>query len=75
MIKLLRRYLAPYRTRIVLVLGLLLIQAIGNLYLPTLNGDIINEGVAKGDTGHIARVGGLMLVVPLALGVTSILGV
>ena len=75
MIRLLRRYLAPYRTRIILVLGLLLIQAIGNLYLPTLNGDIINEGVAKGDTDYIARVGGLMLAVSLALGVTAILGV
>jgi ATP-binding cassette, subfamily B, multidrug efflux pump len=74
-IRLLRRYLAPYKGRIVLVLGLLLVQAIGNLYLPTLNGDIINEGVAKGDTDYIVRVGGLMLVVSLALGVTSILGV
>jgi ATP-binding cassette subfamily B multidrug efflux pump len=74
-ISLLRRYLAPYRGRIVLVLALLLVQAIGNLYLPTLNGDIINEGVAKGDTDYILRVGGLMLVVSLALGVTSILGV
>ena len=75
MIRLLRRYLAPYRTRIILVLGLLLIQAIGNLYLPTLNGDIINEGVVKGDTDYIVRVGGLMLVVSLALGITAILGV
>jgi ATP-binding cassette subfamily B protein len=74
-IRLLRRYLAPYRGRIVLVLALLLVQAIGNLYLPTLNGDIINEGVAKGDTDYILRVGGLMLVVTLALGATSILGV
>jgi ATP-binding cassette subfamily B multidrug efflux pump len=74
-IRLLRRYLVPYRGRIVLVLALLLVQAIGNLYLPTLNGDIINEGVAKGDTDYIVRVGGLMLVVSLALGITSILGV
>jgi ATP-binding cassette subfamily B protein len=75
MIRLLRRYLAPYRTRIILVLILLLVQAIGNLYLPTLNGDIINEGVAKGDTDYITRVGFLMLGVSLALGVTAILGV
>jgi ATP-binding cassette, subfamily B, multidrug efflux pump len=74
-IRLLRRYLVPYRGRIALVLVLLLIQAIGNLYLPTLNGDIINEGVAKGDTDYILRVGGLMLVVTLALGITSVLGV
>jgi ATP-binding cassette, subfamily B, multidrug efflux pump len=74
-IRLLRRHLGPYRGRIALVLFLLLIQAIGNLYLPTLNGDIINEGVAKGDTDYIVRVGGLMLVVTLALGITAILGV
>jgi ATP-binding cassette subfamily B protein len=75
MIRLLRRYLVPYRGRIVVVLALLLVQAIGNLYLPTLNGDIINEGVAKGDTDYITRVGGLMLVVSFALGITAILGV
>jgi ATP-binding cassette subfamily B multidrug efflux pump len=74
-IRLLRGYLGPYKGRISLVLFLLLVQAIGNLYLPTLNGDIINEGVAKGDTDYILRVGGLMLVVTIALGVTSILGV
>jgi ATP-binding cassette subfamily B protein len=74
-IALLGGHLGPYRGRIVLVLTLLLIQAIGNLYLPTLNGDIINEGVAKGDTDYILRVGGLMLVVSLALGVAAILGV
>ena len=41
MIGLLRTYLAPYRGRLLVVMGLLLIQAIGNLYLPELNGDII----------------------------------
>jgi hypothetical protein len=38
MIGLLRTYLAPYRGRLFVVMGLLLIQAIGNLYLPALNG-------------------------------------
>ena len=50
MIALLRTYLRPYWRQLVLVLFLLLIQAIGNLYLPDLNADIINNGVAKGDT-------------------------
>ena len=36
--------------RLAVVLGLLLVQAIGNLYLPDLNGDIINNGVVTGDT-------------------------
>ena len=61
MIGLLGTYLRPYTRTIVLILVLLLIGAIGNLYLPDLNGDIINNGVAKGDTDYILRIGGLML--------------
>ena len=45
MIRLLRTYLRPYSTQILVVLGLLLVQSIGNLYLPTLNGQIIDDGV------------------------------
>ena len=75
MIRLLRTYLRPYSTQILIVLGLLLVQSIGNLYLPTLNGDIINDGVAKGDNDFILRTGGFMLVVTLVLGVASIIAV
>src|SRR5437870_4210816 len=75
MIRLLRTYLRPYSTQILVVLGLLLVQSIGNLYLPTLNGDIINDGVAKGDNDFILRTGGFMLVVTLVLGVASIIAV
>jgi ATP-binding cassette subfamily B multidrug efflux pump len=75
MIGLLRSYLAPYTRPILFVLGLLLVQAIANLYLPELNADIINNGVAVGDTDYIVRTGGFMLVVTLALGIASIIGV
>ena len=75
MIGLLRTYLRPYRSQLLLVIGLLLIQAIGNLYLPDLNGDIINNGVAKGDNDHILRVGGLMLLVTAVLGIAAVVGV
>src|SRR6266540_1993216 len=75
MIRLLRTYLRPYAWPIFAVIALLLVQAIGNLYLPTLNGDIINEGVAKGDNDYIIRTGGFMLLVTLVLGVASILAV
>jgi ATP-binding cassette, subfamily B, multidrug efflux pump len=74
-IGLLRTYLAPYKAPIALVLFLLLIQAIANLYLPELNADIINNGVAKGDTDYILRTGGLMLVVTFALMIASIISV
>ena len=70
--QLLRRFLTPYARPLVLVAVLLLIQAIGNLYLPELNARIINQGVAVGDTGYIIRMGGVMLAVTLVLGATAI---
>jgi ATP-binding cassette subfamily B multidrug efflux pump len=75
MIGLLATYLRPYRGRLLLVIALLLVQAIGNLYLPDLNADIINNGVVKGDTGYILRTGGLMLVVTALLGIAAVIGV
>ena len=75
MIALFRQYLPPYRWSIVLVLLLLLVQAIANLYLPELNADIINNGVAKGDTDYILRTGAFMLVVTFALMIAAIIAV
>ncbi len=75
MINLLCTYLRPYRGQIALVLVLLLFQAIGNLYLPNLNADIINGGVSRGDTDHILRVGVVMLAVAGLLGLTAIASV
>jgi ATP-binding cassette, subfamily B, multidrug efflux pump len=74
-ITLLRRYLPPYRWAILLVVTLLMVQAIANLYLPELNADIINNGVAKGDTDYILRTGGFMLVVTFALSIAAVIGV
>ncbi|WP_246002529.1 ABC transporter ATP-binding protein [Allorhizocola rhizosphaerae] len=42
-----------------------LVQTLATLYLPTLNADIIDNGVVKGDTGHILGVGAVMLGVSL----------
>ena len=50
MIGLLRTYLRPYHRQIVIVLVMLLIQAVATLYLPNLNADIIDKGIATGDT-------------------------
>ena len=55
------RTCGPTAGRCSLVMVLLLVQAIANLYLPDLNADIINNGVAKGDTDYILRTGGVML--------------
>jgi ATP-binding cassette subfamily B multidrug efflux pump len=43
-----------------------LIQTIATLYLPTLNADIIDNGVVKGDTTYILQTGGIMLAVTVA---------
>ncbi len=75
MIRLLIRYLRPYWRPLLLVLALLFVQSLANLYLPELNADIINNGVAKGDTDYIVRIGGLMLGVTVALGIASIVAV
>lgn len=60
---LLRPYVRPYRGLIALVAGFQLISTIALLYLPTVNASIIDDGVAKGDTRTIIRLGGLMLLV------------
>ena len=75
MIRLLRIGLRPYRWPIVLVLVLVLVQVIANLYLPTLNADIINNGVVTGDTAYILKVGAIMLGVTLIYVIASIAAV
>ncbi|MBX6723052.1 MAG: ABC transporter ATP-binding protein, partial [Dactylosporangium sp.] len=66
LIRLLRTYLRPYRRELALVVLLQLVGSIAALYLPSLNADIIDEGVAKGDTDYILRTGAWMLLVTLA---------
>ena len=75
MFRLLKTYLRPYWKQVVIVLTLLLFQSIANLYLPDLNADIINNGVAKGDMNHILVTGGYMLLVTLALCAISVVAI
>lgn len=74
MTRLLRTYLRPYRRQVLVVMSLLLVQAIGNLWLPSLNADLIDNGVVVGDTGYILRVGATMLAVTAGLGVAAVVG-
>jgi ATP-binding cassette subfamily B multidrug efflux pump len=74
MVILLRRYLRPYRRHLVVVVVLVTMNALGQLWLPSLNADIINEGVITGDTGYILRVGGVMLVATVILGIAAVAG-
>jgi ATP-binding cassette subfamily B multidrug efflux pump len=73
-IDLLKRYLAPFRRELALVIGLLFAQSIANLYLPELNADIINNGVVRGDLDYIWRTGAVMIVVTLLFGAASVAG-
>jgi ATP-binding cassette, subfamily B, multidrug efflux pump len=65
LIRLLRTYLKPYSTVLIAVVALQLVATMASLYLPSLNADIIDKGVAKGDTGYIVSTGGWMLAVTL----------
>ncbi|MEF3405699.1 ABC transporter ATP-binding protein [Agromyces sp. CCNWLW203] len=66
LMKLLRRHLRPYWALLLGVVVFQLAQSIASLYLPTLNADIIDDGVATGDTGFIISTGGVMLAITLA---------
>lgn len=57
------RFLKPYTAMIAAVLGLVFLQTLSDLYLPTLMSNIINDGVMQGDTTKIMQIGGLMLLV------------
>jgi ATP-binding cassette subfamily B protein len=73
LLKLLVRYLKPYGW---LLLGVVVFQfasALASLYLPSLNADIVDNGVAKGDTGYIWRNGGLMLAISFGQIVASVI--
>ena len=60
---LLSRVLVRYRRLIWAVVAFQAVQALAGLYLPTLNSDIINNGVVPHDIPYIWRMGGVMLVV------------
>ncbi len=62
---LLRRYLRPFVGLIAGVIVFQLAQSIASLFLPALNADIIDNGIARGDTGYILMVGGGMLAITL----------
>ncbi|MGD0593119.1 MAG: ABC transporter ATP-binding protein [Acidimicrobiales bacterium] len=75
LIRLLRTYLRPYTRQVALVVALLVAQTVGNLYLPNLNADIINNGVVDGNLHYILTTGGVMLAITLVLGVVAIVAV
>jgi ATP-binding cassette subfamily B protein len=65
LVRLVRDHLRPYRHLVAVLVVLQLVGTMASLYLPSLNGQIIDQGVAKGDTGYILRTGSWMLAVSL----------
>lgn len=55
-------YSQPYWWLLVLVVIFQFAQSVLSLLLPTINGDILNDGVLQGNTDVIWRLGGWMLV-------------
>jgi ATP-binding cassette, subfamily B, multidrug efflux pump len=72
LIRLLREHLRRYRRPVAVLVLLQLVQTSATLYLPTLNADIIDNGVVLGDTGYILTYGAVMLGVSLAQVVCNI---
>jgi ATP-binding cassette subfamily B multidrug efflux pump len=75
LIRLLRAHLRSYTRSLLLVVALQLAGTIASLYLPSLNADIIDRGIARGDTGYIMAVGGWMLLVTLVQIICSVAAV
>ncbi|MGV9774933.1 ABC transporter ATP-binding protein [Streptosporangium sp. NPDC003464] len=73
--RLLRTYLRPYSSTLTAVVVLQIVGTMASLYLPSLNADIIDQGVATGDAGYILSAGGWMLFVSLIQIICSIAAV
>jgi ATP-binding cassette subfamily B multidrug efflux pump len=67
-------FLRPYKNKLLLMIGLLFIQVMGTLYIPTLTADIVNNGIVTGDLDHVWKTGGFMLLTAVVTAVFSVLG-
>ncbi|WP_437332894.1 ABC transporter ATP-binding protein [Sorangium sp. So ce394] len=61
--QLLRRFLRPQAPLLAIVVALQLVATLASLYLPSLNADIIDHGIAAGDTPRILELGAIMLAI------------
>nr|WP_276536862.1 ABC transporter ATP-binding protein [Corynebacterium phoceense] len=75
MIKLIGRYAKPYTWHILAVLALQAISTAATLYLPSLNADIIDQGVAQGDVPYIWTTGRVMLAVAFVQVIAAVIAV
>jgi len=75
LLRVLRTFLAPYKGLLAGIVALQFVSAGAMLYLPALNADIIDNGIAAGDTGYIMRIGAVMLGITLAQSLCSVCAV
>ena len=68
LLRLLRGHLLPYRRMLLAVVALQIVAVAATMSLPTLNANIINKGILRGDTHYILLVGALMLAISLVQG-------
>jgi ATP-binding cassette subfamily B multidrug efflux pump len=73
--KLVLSFMRPYRKWLTIVVVMQFLQTLAALYLPTLNADIIDYGVVKGDTGYIFGTGAIMLGIAFGQIIASLLAV
>jgi ATP-binding cassette subfamily B multidrug efflux pump len=59
--QLLRSHLGPYRKVLLIVVGLQSVATFAALTLPTINANLIDNGVLQGDNEYILQMGALML--------------
>ena len=69
----LARFLKPYTAMVAGALLFVFLQTLGDLFLPTLMAQIINDGVMRGDTGRILQIGGFMLLVAAGGAICAVL--
>ena len=75
LLRLLKRYTLPYRRTIVLIVALQFVATIASLLLPSINANIIDLGIVRGDTAYIVRQGGWMLLISFAQVAATIVAV
>lgn len=73
LISLVRSSVRPHRRVLAVIALMQIFQAAGNLYLPTLNANIINNGVIKADLGYIGWAGGIMVGIAVVLCIASLI--
>lgn len=60
------KFLKPFALSVTGVVLLVFFQSLAELFLPTLMANLVDYGIAYGNTGYIIKVGGFMLLVALA---------